>query len=219
MDESLIPKNIGAEAICKPSLVLSAPDALDVITLHEIWRVLRKRKLLVLGFLIGMVVVTGAVSALLPRRYEAVARVLVNPQDSNALGLSPMDALAGNGLSNDIVQQTQVRVLQSNPVAWDVIKQLRLDQRKDFAGKLASTPDEAIERVPGPRKVSLLSAFHAGLRVEAVPKTELIEVRFRARDPQLAGPVVRREPAQVVTDREVGKLGHLSSLERLHGGS
>lgn len=189
MDESLIPTKTGVEASTKALLALSPPDALDVITLHEIWRVLRKRRLLVLGCLIGMVVAAGTVSAFLPRRYEAVARVLVNPQDSNALGLSPMDALAGNGLSNDIVQQTQVRVLQSNPVAWDVIKQLRLDQRKGFPGKLASTPDEAIERVPGPRKVLLLSAFHAGLHVEAVPKTELIEVRFRARDPQLAANV------------------------------
>ena len=189
MDESLISTKVGTEGGWKPSLALSAADALDVITLHEIWRVLRKRRLLVLGCLIGTVGLAGALSAVLPSRYEAVARVLVNPQDSNALGLSPMDALAGNGLSNDIVQQTQVRVLQSNPVAWDVIKQLRLDQRKDFAGKLASTPDEAIERVPGPRKVLLLSAFQAGLRVEAVPKTELIEVRFRAHDPQLAANV------------------------------
>ncbi len=189
MDESLIPTKIGVEASSRAFPALSPPDALDVISLHEIWRVLRKRRLLVLGCLLGMVVAAGTVSAFLPRRYEAVARVLVNPQDSNALGLSPMDALSGNGLSNDIVQQTQVRVLQSNPVAWDVIKQLRLDQRKDFAGKLASTPDEAFERVPGPRKVLLLSAFHAGLHVEAVPKTELIEVRFRARDPQLAANV------------------------------
>jgi uncharacterized protein involved in exopolysaccharide biosynthesis len=78
------------------------------------------------------------VSAFLPRRYEAVARVLINPQDANPLGLDPMDALSGNRLTNDIVQQTQVRVLQSDPLAWKVVKQLRLDQRKDFAGKLAT---------------------------------------------------------------------------------
>lgn len=189
MDESLTATKHAVAPTGVSVLTIPTPDLRDDITLREIWRVLRKRKLLVLGCLVGMVALAGVVSALLPRRYEAIARVLVNPQDSNALGLDPMDALAGNGLSNDIVQQTQVRVLQSDPLAWDVVKQLRLDQRKDFAGELATAPGEAIERMPVPQKVLLLSAFHAVLRVEAVPKTELIEVRFRARDPQLAADV------------------------------
>jgi polysaccharide biosynthesis transport protein len=189
VDESIIPTNSGLVVNRVPMLTVPTPDLQDVITLHEIWRVLRKRRLLVLGCLVGMVLLAAGVSMLLPRRYEAVARVVVNPQDSNALGLSPMDALSGNGLSNDIVQQTQVRVLQSNPVAWDVIKQLRLDQRRDFAGKLVSAPGEAAEQIPAPRRVLLLSAFGAGLRVQAVPKTELIEVRFRALDPKLAASV------------------------------
>jgi polysaccharide biosynthesis transport protein len=189
VDESIIPTNSALVANRVPMLTVPTPDLQDVITLHEIWRVLRKRRLLVLGCLVGMVLLAAGVSMLLPRRYEAVARVVVNPQDSNALGLSPMDALSGNGLSNDIVQQTQVRVLQSNPVAWDVIKQLRLDQRRDFAGKLVSAPGEAAEQIPAPRRVLLLSAFGAGLRVQAVPKTELIEVRFRALDPKLAASV------------------------------
>jgi polysaccharide biosynthesis transport protein len=189
VDESIIPTNSGLVANRVPMLTVPTPDLQDVITLHEIWRVLRKRRLLVLGCLVGMVLLAAGVSMLLPRRYEAVARVVVNPQDSNALGLSPMDALSGNGLSNDIVQQTQVRVLQSNPVAWDVIKQLRLDQRRDFAGKLVSAPGEAAEQIPAPRRVLLLSAFGAGLRVQAVPKTELIEVRFRALEPKLAASV------------------------------
>jgi polysaccharide biosynthesis transport protein len=186
MDESLTPTKSSLTTNRAPILSAHATDVQDVITLHEIWRVLRKRRVLVLGCLVGMVVLAGGVSAVLPRRYESLARVLVNPQDSNALGLSPLDALAGNGLSNDIVQQTQVRVLQSNPVEWDVISQLRLDQRSDFAGKSVTPTGEGIDKVSGPRKVLLLATFNEGLHVEAVPKTELIEVRFRARDPQLA---------------------------------
>jgi polysaccharide biosynthesis transport protein len=189
VDESITPTKGDLVANRVPLVTIPTPHLQDVITLHETWRVLRKRRLLVLGCLVGMVLLAAGVSMLLPRRYEAVARVVVNPQDSNALGLSPMDALSGNGLSNDIVQQTQVRVLQSNPVAWDVIKQLRLDQRRDFAGKLASAPGEAADQIPAPRRVLLLSAFGAALHVQAVPKTELIEVRFRALDPKLAASV------------------------------
>jgi polysaccharide biosynthesis transport protein len=189
VDESGISSKGVALRSTASALTFSTPEGRDDITLREVWRVLRKRKLLVLGCLIGMVVLAGVVSALLPRRYEAVARVLINPQDSNALGLDPMDAIAGNGLSNDIVQQTQVRVLESDPLAWTVIKQLRLDQRKDFAGELATASSVAFNSTPSRRKVSLLSVFHTTLRVAAVPKTELIEVRFRARDPKLAADV------------------------------
>ena len=186
MSESLIPTQSVASRSSASLLSLPALEAQDDITLQEIWRVLRKRRLLVLGCLVGTMVLASAVSAFLPRRYEAVSRVLVNPQDSNALGLDPMEALTGNGLSNDIVQQTQVHVLQSDPLAWSVIRQLRLDQRKDFAGELATAPGDAIDHVPAVKRVLLLAAFHELLRVEAVPKTELIEVRFRARDPQVA---------------------------------
>lgn len=190
MDESLVPAKHGATPSGVSVLAMPDRDAQDkIITLREIWRVLRKRKLLVLGCLGGMVALAGMVSALLPKRYEAVARVLVNPQDSNALGLDPMEVVAGAGLSNDIVQQTQVRVLQSDPLAWDVIKRLRLDQSNDFAGKLTTARGEAFERVSAARKVLMLMAFHAALHVDAVPKTELIEVRFRARDPQIAANV------------------------------
>ena len=190
MEESLIPTKRDAAPSGVSVLAIPDRDAQgEIITLREIWRVLRKRKLLVLGCLMGVVVLAGIVSALSPRRYEAVARVLVNPQNSNALGLDPMEVAAGAGLSNDIVQQTQERVLQSDPLAWDVIKQLRLDQRNDFAGKLSSARGEAFERVPATRKVRMLKIFHAALHVEAVPKTELIEVRFRARDPQIAANV------------------------------
>jgi succinoglycan biosynthesis transport protein ExoP len=189
MDDSIIPSNGVALRGTAPVLTFPEPERQDDIALREVWRVLRKRKFLVLGCLAGTVVLAGLVSAFLPRRYEAVSRVLVNPQNSNALGLDPMDAISGNGLSNDIAQQTQVRVLQSDPLAWNVITLLRLDQRKDFAGALTTPPGEAFERIPVPRKVGLLSIFHATLRVAAVPKTQLIEVRFRARDPQLAADV------------------------------
>ena len=188
VDELLISSKRGAPMSAIPGLASPERDTRDeIITLREIWRVLSRRKVLVLGCLLGMVLLAGVVSAILPRRYEAVARVVVNPQDSNALGLDdPMEMVAGGGLSNDIVQQTQVRVLQADPLAWDVIKQLRLDQRKDFAGKLTTAPGEPIERISAFRRVRMLQAFHKALHVEAVPKTELIEVRFRARDPQIA---------------------------------
>jgi capsular exopolysaccharide synthesis family protein len=97
-----------------------------------------------------------------------------------------MDALSGGALNNDIVQQTQARVLESAPVAWDVIKQLRLDQRNDFAGKWTTPPGDSIDHVSASTKVVLLANFRSELRIDAVPKTELIEVRFRAADPQLA---------------------------------
>jgi polysaccharide biosynthesis transport protein len=186
VSESIIPIQRGAVSGDLSALTVPAPGFQDDIAAQRVCRVVRKYKLLILGCLVGMVVLSGIISALLPRRYEAVARVLVNPQDSNALGLDPIDALAGNGLSNDIVQQTQVRILQSDPLAWNVIKQLRLDQRRDFAGHLAIEPGCAIEHLPAHTRILLLAAFREALRIEAVPKTELIEVRFRARDPQLA---------------------------------
>lgn len=168
--------------------------ALDVsqqnsITLGKLWRIVRARKYTVLNTLLVAMVLALAVTAIVPRRFEAVASILVNPENQNALGLNVMDAVRGGYLDNDLVQQTQIRIIQSDRIAWGVISRLRLDVRRDFAGQDASHDGGGIDTMPPSRRVALLERFRKRLRVSAVPKTQLIEVRFRDSDPATAAEV------------------------------
>lgn len=133
-------------------------------------------------------------------RYEAVADLAINPEGSNSLDMGDItSSLGGGGLGFDEKLQTQVRVLKSKSLAWTVIRELRLDRQPTFVGhrkfiffgpRLVSKTPEQIEQTDSGRRNQLLASFNASLTVEAIPRTQAVEVTFRNADPVLAREVV-----------------------------
>lgn len=89
-----------------------------------------------------------------------------------------------------------VDVLHSDKLAWRVICELKLYQAASFKGRFDS-------KFPGFRvsdsgdadpvaQAWLLDRFSRHLRVQSLPRTMLIEVRFRSRDAALSAAVVNR---------------------------
>jgi polysaccharide biosynthesis transport protein len=188
MNDSLVPAT--STVVSVQALPRAHEMRSDVLTPVDIWRTLRKRKFLVIGCMAGSLLLAAAVSLLMPKRYEAVARAVVNPESSSALNIDAADLISGNGLNNDVVQQTQVRVLQSTPLIWTVIEQLRLDQKAEFAGEYVTPAGEPFDKVTATQKETIVENFRRSLRVQSLPKTQLIELRFRAREPKVAADAV-----------------------------
>ena len=94
------------------------------------------------------------------------------------------------GPSEPTIQlQSAVTILQSNTIALGVMKQLQMAERVDFAGRWRNRQVRPVDMAPEARD-NLLLRFHKSLRVEIVPKTDIITVQFRAKDPNLAADVV-----------------------------
>jgi capsular exopolysaccharide synthesis family protein len=158
------------------------------ISLTEICAVIRKRKLAVLGCLGFTLALASLYCIMAPRKYEATARVVINPDNSNPLGIAMGDMNPFTDAS--LMQETQVRVMQSDAVAWDVIQQLKLDQNQEFAPTKKGERREPIEAITPLHRYRLLANFHGRLNVASVPKTALVELRFRSKDPKLAADIV-----------------------------
>src|SRR5262249_16632036 len=131
-----------------------------------------------------------------PSRYEAVARLSV---DFDSAGGSELDALArAGGVDAETKLQTQVNILQTDALAWDVIQRLRLDQRPETAprrfvigsAECMSGPSQSVDGISPECRKELLDEFHDRLHVQSVPKTEIVEIRFRCRSRELAAGVV-----------------------------
>jgi capsular exopolysaccharide synthesis family protein len=164
------------------------------ITVHEIWLTLHRR----LGTLlvcIGLAIVTAlALSLLLPKRYEGVTRLKVDRESSDSFGV---DTLAGIG-DAETKLQTEVNVLWTDSLAWEVIKRLRLDRRVDMAPRrfvlgaavCVSGPSQSIESITPECRRTLLDEFHQRLHVQSVPRTEVIEIRYRSKNREMAAQVV-----------------------------
>ena len=162
----------------------------DELVLPEIWRMLRKNRLLIVGCTLAGLLLAGLYILLRSPRYEASARIEVSPAGTNSMGL---DQLASKVLtpSDELMQlQSAVTVLQSNTIALGVMKQLRMAERNDFAGRWIQRPGTNVGDLSPQARDKLLLRFEKSLKVEIVPKTDIISVQFRARDPVLAADVV-----------------------------
>ena len=166
-------------------LIIDSQD--DQISIVQFWRVLQKRRLLVLGSLIAIVLLVTAVSLILPKRYEASARILLDLDGNDNLGLEQVVMPIGLDLNTKL--ETQIRIAQSDTIATSVIKQLGLPQNKDFAGKLVVSGNQDFDSVDLETRAKLMKAFHKSLNVQLIPKTQIVEVHFRCKDPQLASQI------------------------------
>jgi uncharacterized protein involved in exopolysaccharide biosynthesis len=71
----------------QPVIIDSQDDQVSIV---QFWRVLQKRRWLVLGSLAAVVLLVTAVSLFLPKRYEASSRLLLDLEGSSDLGLEQM---------------------------------------------------------------------------------------------------------------------------------
>ncbi len=169
-------------------------------TLREYMRVLIKRKYLVCSVVIGIFMVVAVASLRQTPVYEAVGRIAVNKADSNLISFK------GAAQDNDYVYEqsdldTEVRILQSDLMALQVIRQLNLDKRAEFGGhadqKQANLVADPLQ-VDSSRVSALLGTFHGRLRVTLIPNTRIIEIHFSSADPQLSSSVVNTLAATYV---------------------
>ena len=167
----------------------------EEITLSELGEVLSRRRVPLL-FCVGLGIVAAIlVSVLMPTRYEAVARLSI---DEPSLP-SGVEALAqAAGVVDPTTLQTQVSVLQTDSLAWEAIRTLRLDRRLEalplrFAigpSECQSGPGQAFDTIGPECRQILLEEFRKRLHVQAVPRTEILEIHYRCQSRPLAAEVV-----------------------------
>jgi len=168
----------------------------DQLSLLQFWHVLQKRRWFVLGTLGFVVLLTMVASLILPKRYDASARLLLDLDGNDSLGLEQV--LMPMGLDLNTKLETQIRILQSNTVATNVIQQLGLYYNKDFAGRRAVAPNRDFDLLDLRTRVKLIETFHRALNVRLIPKTQIVEVRFRSQDPRLAAQVTNAVAATYI---------------------
>ena len=174
-----------------PYLTLPGQDS----ALREYLRVLIKRKWLVIScvaIIFGMVALATMRST---RIYDAYGSIAINKTDPAILSLKD----SANGGASDYYDptdlDTEVRILRSDLLALQVIKQLNLDKQPEFGGT-PETPSNTLGlttdalQPDSEKTTALLAGFKGGLRVSLIPNTRIIEIHYRSPDKTLAANVV-----------------------------
>lgn len=162
--------------------------------LGESFRILRKRKWVILGCLVTIFSVVAIASLKMPKVYEANGTIEINKPDAS------LNFQNSTTFSLDYFDptelETDMKIMQSDLLALQVIRDLNLDRRPDLAGQAPPAPSTSIDLAPDtlqsdPARASVaLGDFRGSLRVNLSPNTRIIEVHYRSLDPQLAANVV-----------------------------
>lgn len=161
-------------------------------TVVDYWRILHKHKWTVVMSVVVLVSLAALVSFRATPRYDARARIAIHREATDVLGFQDMGSTGGEDWNYTVAIDTQVRVLQSDTLAQEVIRKLQLDKNPAFAGEMANPQDAGSSEPPmtqAERDETMLSFFRSSLGVTAIPNSRIVEIRFISPDPDLAAKV------------------------------
>jgi polysaccharide export outer membrane protein len=159
---------------------------------RELWGVIWRRRAFIATIEGSLLAACLLYCLIAPNEYEAAARVELRATPASSLNLDAQEpSISSSILSAPIAQETLADVLRSDRLAWRVITELKLYQAQGFRGRFQSKFPGFDPAKPTPEAQAwLLERFSRRLHVEAMPRTLLVEVRFRCRDAALSAAVV-----------------------------
>ena len=155
------------------------------LDLREYWRVLMKRKRIIVAFALPLFVIVTLYSFLARPTYTARGTLLIE-KEPNILTFEQVFQI--ESLLDDYYQ-TQFKLLQSRTLADNVIERLKLYENKKFVENIKPEEREAAKSDPVLRS-KLVERFARRLNVNPVRRTRLVEVQFKDSDPVFAAAAV-----------------------------
>ncbi len=159
--------------------------------LREYTRVLIKSKWIVIGSLLAVVGIVTISTLRSTPIYEAVGSIAINKTDPVMFNLKDSSSV---DYYDPTDLDTEVRILKSDLLALQVIRQLKLDRQPDVGTKIKSSSSSSsleLTAQPDSAKTSTaLANFKGSLQVSLIPNTRIIEIRYSSPDRNLAAHVV-----------------------------
>jgi polysaccharide export outer membrane protein len=162
------------------------------LTFSELWVVLVRRRRLIFSVVLGLLLACLLYCLIAPNQYEAGAKVALRTTPASSLNLEGAEPfVAASLLSAPVQQETLANVFRSDQLAWRVINDLKLYQAPGFKGDFESRFPGFRPEAPGAEAQEwLLERFQWRLHVQSLPRTLLVQIRFRSRDAALSAAVV-----------------------------
>lgn len=184
------PQNLTQSAAAQPPCEAKRGDS--VTSLHSLALVLFRHRRFVFIVIGGLALACVVYCLLAPNIYEASARVALRAAPASTLDLnSTANANSAAFASSQTQLETLADVFRSDQLAWAVIVQLQLYRSPGFVGRFGKQFLDMHPETPSPEAQSyLLERFQEGLLVRTLPRTLILQIRFRSHDAALSTAVV-----------------------------
>ena len=164
----------------------------STVPLRQLFGVVARRAPLAASIVGGLLALCLLYCLLAPRKYDATAKVELRTTPASALHLDGAGpTLSASILSAPMALETTATIFRSDRLAWDAITSLKLYEAPAFNGDFVKQFPNFNPTAPTPAaRAWLVDRFHHRLRVQSIPRTLLLEIRFRSKDPVLAAAAV-----------------------------
>ena len=164
------------------SVINLAPSAVEWSSmLQTYWGIARRRWGTIGATVLASVILTAIYSFKSTPVYRATVQVGI---ESETPPLQTISNLYQNLPADEAFLGTQVKMLQSDNLAWETIQQLGLASNRAFLP--LSDPAKAFDPNSRQGQGLLLQRFRGALSVSLSPNTHVVEVSFDSTDPDLA---------------------------------
>lgn len=142
--------------------------------IQDILRILWSHKKLIVLVFAACFVVGFALIAVQPHYYKASSTIVIN---DNELELKNFEDVTQGAKFNNLTIQTEIKMIGSPTLARQTIKKLDLTKEKEFS-------------TLGENDLKLISLFLDQLSIAPQGNSRVIEISFKAKDPELAAKIV-----------------------------
>lgn len=200
-ESKLVPRENGSngsvELVPMPSRLPSWELSPREPHLYDYLLILRKHQWLILSFMLTVVTIVTIATFRMRPVYLATARIEIDRENSNILPFQGTDSY-DYMLDLDNYIETQSKVLTSETLALQTIRNLGLSNRPEFAS--SSGPSEAVATgsLANQKRPPELGEFLGSLAVKRVQSSRLMDVSFESTDPQVAARVVNAHIATFI---------------------
>jgi succinoglycan biosynthesis transport protein ExoP len=195
----LIERNLDEVLPYRPITARSGPEDMAGIGLAECWKVIQTHARLIGGLVVVTVAVAAAIVFSMTPRYQATARLLIEPEPPRLMDASSLLQGMQNDGVNDDYTKTQYSLLRDDQLVAQVIHELNLESNPHFAqhpgpidrliGWLRGSSELKAKDRLGVTTAAILN-YQSDLDVSPENGTRLVKVRFDSPDPALAALIV-----------------------------
>jgi succinoglycan biosynthesis transport protein ExoP len=157
--------------------------------LYDYLLILRKHQWLILSFVLAVVTIVSVATFKMQPVYVATARIEIDRETSNILPFQGNDSY-DSSMDLDNYIETQSKVLTSETLALQTIRNTGLSARPEFSGSSGPSEAVALGSLANQRRPPELAEFLGSLSVRRVPTSRLLDVSFESTDPVLAAKIV-----------------------------
>jgi polysaccharide export outer membrane protein len=173
------------------------------ISLREAVQTVKAYRRFVLSTVGGLLLLCLLYCLIAPNQYEAKARIALRVDTGAVMNAGAREqAPAASALMGQAEVETLAQVFRSDQLAWRVILQRKLYADPAFNGALNQKFPHFNPAAPDPEaQAYLLERFQRRLHVGTVPRTLLVEIRFRTHNAAVSADVVNALIAAFVSEK------------------